>query len=197
MERLLFDAEKYQDYQLIALLNGGSEYAFQLLFDRYRGRIYRVGIEYLKSPALAQDVVQDVFMKLWFERENIKNNQPLEGWLFTVARNQIINQLKKVANHWKALQRKAGEEVEEIEPQVFQDLDKSYYQQVFQEVLNELSDTQRQVYQLVRVQRLSYAQAGEQLGISPLTIKTHMGRALRQIRISLQSKGISVFFLFF
>jgi DNA-directed RNA polymerase specialized sigma24 family protein len=73
--------QSYEEARLIALLADDSEYAFQLLFDRHRNRIYHTAIRYLKSPVLAQEVVQDVFLKLWFERRNIRQGLPLEAWL--------------------------------------------------------------------------------------------------------------------
>ena len=97
------DQQIYEDAHLITLLADDSEYAFQLMYDRYRNRIYQTAIRYLKSPLLAQEVVQDVFLKLWIERKNIKIDQPLEAWLYTVAKNNLLNRLKKIACEWKAL----------------------------------------------------------------------------------------------
>jgi RNA polymerase sigma-70 factor (ECF subfamily) len=79
---------------LIILLKEGSEYAFQLIYDKHRNRIYKTAIKFLKSPIIAQDVFQDVFLKLWFERSNIDENKPLEAWLYTVAKHNILNKLR-------------------------------------------------------------------------------------------------------
>lgn len=95
--------QSYEEAKLVALLADDSEYAFQLLFDRHRNRIYQTAILYLKSPVLAQEVVQDIFLKLWFERRNLRKDLPLEAWLFSIAKNNLLNRLKKVANEWKAL----------------------------------------------------------------------------------------------
>ena len=99
----MFDQEKYEESKLILLLADDSEYAFQLIFDRHRNRIYKTAIRFLKSPILAQEVVQDVFLKLWFSRKNMNATQPIEAWLHTVAKNNIINRLKKISNEWKAM----------------------------------------------------------------------------------------------
>ncbi len=89
--------EKYEEAKLINLLANDSEYAFQLLYDRHRNRIYRLSTKFLKSPILAQEVVQDVFLKLWMTRKEINANKPLEAWLFTVAKNTLINRFKKLS----------------------------------------------------------------------------------------------------
>jgi RNA polymerase sigma-70 factor (ECF subfamily) len=182
--------DKYQESHLIALLNQSSEYAFQLLYDRYRNRIYKVGIQYLKSPTMAQDVVQDVFMKLWFERKQLNGNHPIEAWLYTVAKNQIINQLKKEALGWKILKKNIEVDFEDIEPGIFQKLENTEINTVLQNSLSELPNNQRKVYDLVRVQHYSYSKVGEILNISPLTVKTHMARALKHIRSSIVKSGL-------
>ncbi|MEO8944507.1 MAG: sigma factor, partial [Ginsengibacter sp.] len=99
---MLTEGNKYEDSQLIALLSDDSEYAFQLLYDRHRRRIYQTALRYLKSPSLAQEVVQDVFLKLWFYRKDIKADRSLEAWLYSLAKNNVLNRLKKIANEWKA-----------------------------------------------------------------------------------------------
>jgi len=55
---------------LISLLKKDSEYAFQLLFEHHHNLVYKVALLYVKSPTLAQDIVQDVFMKIWFPYNN-------------------------------------------------------------------------------------------------------------------------------
>ena len=88
------DQINFEESRLISLLQEGSEYAFQLIYDKYRNRIYQTAINFLKSPIIAQDVVQDVFMKLWFERNKIDASKPVEAWLYTVAKNNILNNIK-------------------------------------------------------------------------------------------------------
>ena len=103
MEKEEINQFNFEESRLISLLQEGSEYAFQLIYDKYRNRIYQTAINFLKSPIIAQDVVQDVFMKLWFERNNIDASKPVEAWLYTVAKNNILNKLRKIANEWKAI----------------------------------------------------------------------------------------------
>ena len=97
------DQQSYEEAKLISLLSNDSEYAFQLMYDRYRNRIYQTAIRYLKSPMLAQETVQDVFLKLWLERKNLKPGTSIEAWLYTVAKNNLVNKLKRIAIEWTAL----------------------------------------------------------------------------------------------
>ncbi len=170
------------------MLAQGSEYAFQLLYDRYRNRIYQTAIRYLKSPLLAQEVVQDVFLKLWFERTNIKEGQCIEAWLYTVAKNNLINRLKKIAREWKTI-----DGLKLITETAVNNTDnkvqESQYNELLQKAIQSLPEQQQKVFQLARYERLTYAQIGERMSISPLTVKTHMTRALAHIKAYLSHHG--------
>ena len=186
------DQNTYEEAKLISLLAKDSEYAFQLIYDRYRNRIYHTAIRYLKSPVLAQETVQDVFLKLWLERKNLNPKQPIEAWLYTVAKNNLLNRLKRIANEWKALHQlqlnspksdnSAGDKVED-----------SQYQQLLQQALLELPAQQQKVFYLARPEHLTYMEIGEKLGISPLTVKTHMARALNYIKTYFSLHGETFF----
>ena len=91
MDKIEKNQLNFEASRLISLLNEDSEYAFQLIYDKHRNRIYQTALKYLKSPIIAQDVVQDVFMKLWYERHNIEASKPVEAWLYSVAKNNILN----------------------------------------------------------------------------------------------------------
>ncbi len=97
--------DTYQDSELYALLCEDDENSFRFIYDKYHDRIYRVAMRYLKSDTISEEVVQEVFMKLWIERSNIKSGTPLEAWLYTVAKNNTINRLKKIATEWKAINK--------------------------------------------------------------------------------------------
>ena len=179
----------YEEARLISMLNDGSEYAFQLIYDRYRNRIYKLAVRYLSSPVLAQEIVQDVFLKLWFERTNIRHGHPLEAWLVTVAKNQLINQLKKLARDWRSVDNAAIIDKLSENP-IFDKLKEKEYQELLNKAIDSLPVQQKTVYTLARNEQLSYVRIAEKMGISPLTVKTHMSRALEHIRTFLAERGI-------
>ncbi|HEY4148217.1 MAG TPA: RNA polymerase sigma-70 factor [Chitinophagaceae bacterium] len=179
---------KYEETTLLVLLADDSEYAFQLLFDRYRNRIYKVAVLYVKSPVLAEEIVQDVFLKVWFQRKEIKALRSFEAWLFTVSKNYIINYLKKLANEWKARetwvrQTSASEDSADFK------IRSDQFQQLLQQAIGQLPLQQQRIYKLAKEQYLSYEAIAQQLNISPLTVKTHMSRALDSIRSYLKQHG--------
>ena len=189
---LLNDPHNYEESNLISLLSKDSEYAFQLMYDRYRNRIYQTAIRYLKSPILAQETVQDVFLKLWLERKNLNAGISIEAWLYTVAKNNLLNKLKRIASEWKALhqlqinspksENTTGDKVEDAQ-----------YQLLLQKAILELPPQQQMVFKLARENYLTYSEIGNEMGISPLTVKTHMARALNHIKQYLSQHGETYF----
>ncbi len=187
----MFDQEKYEESKLVLLLADDSEYAFQLLYDRHRNRIYKTAIRFLKSPILAQDVVQDVFMKLWFSRKNMNASQPIEAWLHTVAKNNIINRLKKLSNEWKALTELPF--ITTISNNATENsVQEAEYISILNHAISTLPEQQKKSFQMSRHENMTYIQIGEQLGLSPLTVKTHISRALLHIKSVLAEKGIII-----
>jgi len=186
------DEIKYEESKLIALLAEDSEYAFQLLYDRHRRRIYQTALRYLKSPILAQEVVQDVFLKLWFNRKNLKTDQPVEAWLYTITKNNLLNRIKKIANEWRAI-KGASHLSEKFVDNIENNMQSAQYNELLQKAIAHLPEQQQKVFTLARYEQLTYIEIGEHLGISPLTVKTHMSRALDSIKIFFADHGI-VFF---
>lgn len=186
------DQQTYEEAKLISLLSKDSEYAFQLMYDRYRNRIYQTAIRYLKSPMLAQETVQDVFLKLWLERKNLKPGTSIEAWLYTVAKNNLVNKLKRIAVEWKALHQIQLNSLKS-DNSTSDKVEDSQYQQLLRNALQQLSPQQQMVFQLARNEYLTYIEIGERMGISPLTVKTHMARALNHIKNYLAKNGETYF----
>ena len=189
MEKEEIDQLNFEESRLISLLNEDSEYAFQLIYDKHRNRIYQTAIKFLKSPIIAQDVVQDVFMKLWFERHKIEPSKPVEAWLYTVAKNNILNKLRKIANDWKAIDL-LSHTILQSENNTHQKLTEGEFKQKLQSAVSKLPEQQKVVFILSRFEKLTYIQIGEKMGISPLTVKTHLSRALYAIKKQFEANEV-------
>jgi RNA polymerase sigma-70 factor (ECF subfamily) len=87
----------YDESRLLSLLSEGSEYAFTQIFDRYKDCIYSVAYKILKSHLMAEEIVQDVFMKIWIKRSELSDINRLDAYLFIVARNLTFDRLKRLA----------------------------------------------------------------------------------------------------
>lgn len=186
----------YEESRLISLLHEDSQYAFQLIYDKHRNRIYKTAIKFLKSPIIAQDVVQDVFLKLWFERNSINASKPIEAWLYTVAKNNILNKLRKIANDWKAIDSLTHLMLTSENTTDYK-LIEDEHKRKLEFALSQLSDQQKLVFKMSRFEKMTYVQIAQKLEISPLTVKTHLQRALNSIKQQFESSGLLFLFVIF
>ncbi len=176
--------DSYNEYDLLRLLGTGNEYAFTRIFDHYRKPIYSVALKFLKSPVLAEEIVQDVFLKVWHKREEMAQVKRLDAYLFIMARNFIFHRLKKIAYE-------AADEMSVLEQQSSTD-DTEYLvrqhqcQQLLQEAIDRLPAQQRQVYQFAKQDGLSHELIAQKMQLSKHTVKKHMAMALRMIRKHLE-----------
>lgn len=175
-------------------LSQGSELAFTRIFDHYRPRIYSVALKMLKSADLAEEVVQEVFLKVWTKREEMVSINNFAGYLFMMARNDIYDRFKKLASE-KTARRVFTEKRNNTVNNTDYPVIERQYGELLQETLATLPPRQKQIYHLSRDKGLSYKQIGKQLGISHLTVKKHMAEALGFIRKQLESHLEPVIFL--
>lgn len=170
----------YSDKDIPQRLLEGDEQTYREVYDRYWNRVYSVALSFLKSPQLAQDAVQLVFVRLWEKRDKLKDVTYFDAWFSALARNTIINALENRAF------RLADGPVDELNPPDF--LSPDYLLEykgalaLINEAVAKLPAQQAAVFQLSREQGLSYAEIAQQLNIAPATVKSHMVRALNAIR---------------
>jgi len=167
------------DEELVALISAENKAAFNVIYNRCRTLVFKVALRYLKSETTAEEVVQEVFMKLWMERTTIKEGIAIKAWLCVVAKNNTLNKLKRKAVEWKAVNQIKSTQVT-YEDQ--QDLSYKDCNQLLEKGLQSLSENQRKVFYLVREENQSYVQIADHMNISPLTVKTHMSRALSNLK---------------
>ena len=177
--------DNYDDASLVKLLVVGSERAFEILFDRYRPKVYLVALKFLKSPALAEEVVQEVFLKIWLKRAEFNKIENFDSFLFMVAKNTTLDAFrslssKAVAEGVYASTRTAAEDSTD------RYMLENQYQEMIQQTLMLLPDRQAKVFHLAKIDGLSHEAIARQMNISKFTVKKHMANALQFIRQRLQ-----------
>jgi RNA polymerase sigma-70 factor (family 1) len=166
---------------LLAKIAGRDENAFRIIFDRYQRRIYTFSLKLLKSNELAEETVQEAFLKLWLMGDSLTKISNLEGYLVMIARNRAIDQIRvnQQQTRLKTVQEESlTDKHNETEEQILLRDARSLIDQT----LKLLPQQQRLVYQLCHLEGLKYEEAAERLQISPLTVKSHMQKALRALR---------------
>jgi RNA polymerase sigma-70 factor (family 1) len=182
--------------ELIKQVACGSERAFTKLFDAYYRQLGEYVVRLTESVELAEEIVQDVFIKIWTKRECLTEIDNFSYYLFIISRNQTYNFLRKKASErvrQLAWEKQFEEEIYELD-QV--SIEESYRIQI-DKAVNKLPPQQQKVYLLSRNERLKYEEIATVLNISAETVKKHMKLALRSIKnsISLENNGVIVLIL--
>lgn len=180
----MIDLILYKDEELIAEIKAGNMFAFDLFYKRYNKKVFKFVYLILKSEEESENIVQDVFLSLWINRNRIDKNSSAKYYIFTIAYNSAISVIRKKAKEKKfleylmTLQRYDHGSV---------DLELEYNEAVtnLDKIIENLPPRQKEVFLLHRVDELKYLDIGKRLNISVNTIENHMSRALKTIRSKL------------
>lgn len=177
----------YHEKELLARIADGDQDAFTLIFKRYKQKIYALAYHLTDSPVYAEEIVQDVFLKIWLKQRQLSEIVDFEAYLFVIARNHIFTYLKAIAR-----QTIAGDESElhlpfERNTPEAQVLYKEYAA-LISEAVRKLPEQQSEVYRLCKEEGKTRAQIATDLKISPETVKVHLSRAMRSIRVYLLAR---------
>ncbi len=187
----------YDDTALLASLAAGDEAAFNTLFERYREKLYHYLLKITKSREISEEIVIDIFVKLWMGRELMDHIRQLENFLHKVAYHKAIDFLKTTSRH--AHLQKAY--IERIVPEPEKGADEllvdAEFRQILREAVHQLPPQRKLIYTLSREQGLTHDQIAAALHLSPNTVKNSMMAATKSIRIFLHkySPGKAAFFL--
>lgn len=183
--------------ELLILIREGDMIAFYNIYERYCKRLYGFVLRYIKNETDAEDIVQEVFIKVWESRNKIDVYSSFEAFLFTIAYNSTISLFrkrvceKKYLEYLKLLQHleNAPELTDEIQ---FKDLNKKV-----QILLNKLTARQKEIFLLSREEGLSHDEIAKKLNISINTVKKHMVNTLAFIKYGLDnSLMVNVLFIY-
>jgi RNA polymerase sigma-70 factor (ECF subfamily) len=173
----------------------GSYAAFNSIYFEYSKKLYVFAKSYLKNDIDVEGIVQDVFLKLWMNRETLQDGLSFESYLFTITKNAVLNTIRSqkykaiYLNHQLTFPSKNILLDEELN---FKELEKAY-----DSVVDSLSPRKKEVFRLSRVELLSYSEISAKLGISVKTVENQMSSALAEIRMKISSLGFAgILFLF-
>ncbi|MCD0488101.1 RNA polymerase sigma-70 factor [Pedobacter sp. MC2016-14] len=174
-----------QESNLLTRIAQKDENAFKIVYEDYHLKIYTYALKYLKSDIEAQEVMQEVFLKLWLRDSNALSINNLEHYLRMLTRNRSLDVLRRKVLENNADLNKAinwKEEHNDTEESILL----NDTQKVLDQAINLLPPQQKLVYKLCRDEGLSYDQVAAQLNLSPATVHTHMKLALKFLRTYVQ-----------
>ena len=168
-----------EDELIIQTAYKNERKAFKMLFDRYYKPLSVVALMYTHNQNEAEDIVQQVLLKVWEEHQLQNIHTSLKSFLNTAVRNASINFLEKKKTR-EDYRQKLPKEEESLNALDF--LLNEEEQSIFRKALNDLPPKSRQVFEMVYFQNQAYKKAAEMLGISVNTVKTHLKTCLKILR---------------
>ncbi|HEY4148265.1 MAG TPA: RNA polymerase sigma-70 factor [Chitinophagaceae bacterium] len=167
----------------------GDEKAFRKLYDAYRPRIYSFALHLTEDVSAADEIVQEVFLRVWMYRQKLPEVIHFNAWLYSIARNQVFDALKAIAKE-RAFHASLPDETADNTTEEF--LRHKEYEQLLRQAVLQLPERQQQIYHLSRDAGIQHAEIAGRLNISRNTVKTHLVHALKSIRKYLQYRSDGV-----
>ncbi|WP_162946394.1 RNA polymerase sigma factor [Chitinophaga barathri] len=157
------------------------ELQFMQIFRQHEGRLYALALRLTKSETYAQDVIQDVFIKLWEHRAEFGQIRNMDAWLYRLTENRVIDFLRKAAADerlrqtiWESMPPNAQATASMVEARE--------YHHILQKAIDRLPPQRKLIYCLNREEGLNYQEIAEELKISRHTVKNQLSTALQAIR---------------
>ncbi|MFP4621765.1 MAG: RNA polymerase sigma factor [Bacteroidales bacterium] len=175
------DAHLINKKTLVESLKKGDFEAFDRLFWCYQKRLYHFALSILKDNEDARDVVQEAFLRIWKNRENLDEQSSLQSFLFTISYNIIVDTMRKKVsdrNFRDYLQKNAIDKESQVEKEVeFNEL-----RTIYNNAVEELPLERKKIYKLQRFENMKYEEIADQLELSVNTVRSQMYKAISYLR---------------
>lgn len=169
---------------LLVLSSAADESAFTALFHLYKHKLYAYLLALTESEMLAEDIVQDVFMKLWNEHEALADIENFGSYLFRMSKNHAINHFRRMSHETLIIS-----EMFQVNPshnQTEEIIALKETEKILGDIIDKLPAQQKTIYHLSRQEGRSHDEIAGILKISPNTVKNHIVQAMSTIRTELR-----------
>ena len=180
---------------MLSKMADGDQLAFRQFFDIYKEKLFTFVYGLTHSKVDAEEVLQDVFLKLWESRSRLKEIDNPQAYIFRMTRNRTLDLLSRIGRDQKLIKQLWANirMSEEFTEQILQARES---QKLIREAMTELSDRQRKIVELSREEGLSHDEIAGKLGLSKQTVKNHLSEALKKIRLYLDQHSHNLAIVF-
>lgn len=186
--------ENTEDFDLLRSIRKGDEKAFTCIYQRYHKVIYVLAFRYLKAKPMAEDVVQYVFTKLWEQRTDLLVSVNLRNYLYTMARNHILNQIRD-QNQAIIKNYQIAQSQPKYEDNLLETIEQKELRTIFSRAVELLPEQKRKIWLLKMKKEHSNQDIADQMNLSVNTVKTHYAQTLKILRKHLEKMLIIVIFI--
>ena len=166
---------------LVKALKEGNQLAFSIVYKTYAAQTFSLAFKYLLNKELAEDAVQNLFLKLWLKKEEIDETKPINRYLFTMLKNDLLNTLRDSKKNIYLLEDCLSMGLELEDDSQNENL-KQEQMNIIQQALEQLSPQRRKVFEMKVSGKYSNQEIADKLNLSINTIKFQYSQSLKQIR---------------
>lgn len=169
----------HNEKELLLRVAARDQRAFTLLVEQYAATVYRHVLQYIKSAPLAEEITQDIFLKIWENVDALANLQSFAAYLHVITRNRTISELRK------KLDGPVEAAIDEIEEKLLTPATQLEYRQlsdILQQGIELLPSRRKQVFKMSRFEGMTYEHIATELSISKGTVNEHIVEALAFLR---------------
>lgn len=192
-------AEKVNLNRIVHELSKDNDSSFEELFNYYYPRLFNFSKSFLKIEDGIDDILQEVFVKIWRNRKNIKSPDTFNSYIFTVTRNLLLNELRSRLN-----KQNIKEEISKLsvapEYSMLEQIEYRDLKEKVDNIVNELPERQKEIFVLSRTEGLSHKEIAEKLEISTKTVEYHIALSVKLLKGRIEDLGLVsmlYFYLFF
>lgn len=179
--------------EIIAEIRNGSLKAFEVFFGQYYIKVRNFADGMVKNMDDAENIAQNVFMKIWLNREQLSSEKSVDSYVFTIARNEIYDFFRDASYFTSFKEKLKNHPPRKAEYNIDSEYNIKEIKKIVDDTVAQMPDQRRQIFRMSRYQFLSNDEISEKLGISKRTVEKHISLALKMIRKNL---GEFLFWIF-
>lgn len=189
----MHNEKDFEEVIILIRLQQGDEHAFLEIYDHYKKPIYAFILKFVKVPAHADDLLQDVFLKIWEIHSRIDTSLSFKAYLYRISRNLVYKFLKKTANNADELSEQMQHFIPDTDANAEVKLQWKQYEENIRAAIDQLPPRRKEIFILCRQGKHTYDDVAMQLGISRNTVKEHMVLSMKSISSFLKlQRGIQL-----
>jgi len=177
--------------ELIEKIVDGNEQAFSVLFFRYLPVLNSFALKFTKSTDAAQEIIQDAFLRVWLNRDKLKQVENIKAYLYKYVSNECLGYLRKKLKEDKIIDNLKITQ-QHISNNTSESIHLNEVKRIISFAVDKLPSQRRKIYQLSRNEGKTIPEIALQLGISANTVKNSLVSALKYVRIELSRHGITL-----
>lgn len=194
--KFLNDKYEIAEKSLMSALKNGEIKAFDKLFADYGKRLYHFAHGYLKSKEEAEGLVQEVFLRIWKNRDNLNPDLSFKAYIFKIAYHIILELIEK-SYRQKVYQHQLLVEAIEFTDETNERLNYQMMLEKVESLIQKLPSRQKEILLKRKKEEIPVKEIAEQLGISPKTVENHLTEAIKNLKNGLGKEDISMLLYFF